>query len=117
MVKNCCLIVGWALTFGLVWHYLLAGIVQILLPKKVFWTRNGMFFHPENRPASFFKDGEKVFFFNIRKIAHYYGTDDGLVTEVIPEGRNMGVIKPRQEEDESCVVRVAFDGGARITSL
>ena len=98
------------------WNYLRetlefpCEILMNKLKKAKIQTSNGILYYPENRPENFFKEGDEVVFFNIRKRTPYYGEDMGVVTKVLQEGPVMGIIKSSHENDEYSTVRVEFAG-------
>lgn len=88
-------------------------ILMSKLKKMRVKTPDGVLYCPENRPESFFKEGDEIVFFNIHKRTPYYGKDMGVVTREIPEGPVMGVVKPSQEDKDS-TVRVEFAEGKEL---
>ena len=85
-------------------------ILMNKLKKTRIKTPDGVLYCPENRPESFFKEGDEVVFFNIHKRTPYYGEDMGVVTRELPEGPVTGVVRFSHGDDESSTVRVEFVG-------
>ena len=98
------------------WLYLwdtLAFPCEVLMDKLKMagiQTSKGILYCPIDRPEDFFKEGDEVIFFNIRKRTPHYGEDMGVVTKVLQEGPVMGIIKSSHENDEGSTVRVVFAG-------